>query len=81
MINLDPNVTVAKIAKVRDKLTDGSVEFDDVDEAEQVISEAATHLKETDYEKAAAMDDDDRDDDEGKSEEELIRDSISEEEE
>ena len=83
MINLSENVVVAKIAKVRAKLTDGSVEFDDMDQAEQAISEAATHLKETDYESGHGKngvppvdpdydDPDDVDDDEGLTEEELI---------
>ncbi len=40
MINLDSGVTVAKIAKVREKISDGTQEFDDVDEAaEKVASE------------------------------------------
>ena len=40
MINLDSGVTVAKIAKVREKISDGTQEFDDVDEAaERVASE------------------------------------------
>jgi len=33
LINLDPGVTVAQIAKVREKVSDGNKEFDDVDEA------------------------------------------------
>ena len=40
MINLDAGVTVAKIAKVREKISDGTQEYDDVDEAaENVASE------------------------------------------
>ena len=40
MINLDAGVTVAKIAKVREKISDGTQEYDDVDEAtENVVSE------------------------------------------
>ena len=40
VINLDSGVTVAKIAKVREKISDGTQEFDDVDEAaEKVTSE------------------------------------------
>ena len=40
MINLDDGVTVAKIAKVREKISDGTQEYDDVDEAaENVVSE------------------------------------------
>lgn len=38
MINLDDGVVVAKIAKVREKLSDGTQEFEDVEEAlEQVV--------------------------------------------
>ncbi len=33
MINLDNGVTVAKIAKVREKISDGTQEFDDIDDA------------------------------------------------
>ena len=32
MINLDKGVTVAKIAKVREKISDGDKELDDIDE-------------------------------------------------
>ncbi len=40
MINLDDGVTVAKIAKVREKISDGTQEYEDVDEAaENVASE------------------------------------------
>ena len=40
VINLDSGVTVAKIAKVREKISDGTQEYDDVDEAaENVASE------------------------------------------
>ena len=40
LINLDENVKVAKIAKVREKLSDGTQEFKDVDEAlDKVIDE------------------------------------------
>ncbi|MBQ2116066.1 MAG: DNA gyrase subunit A, partial [Lachnospiraceae bacterium] len=40
MINLDEDVTVAKIAKVREKLSDGTHEFENVDEAiDNVIDE------------------------------------------
>ena len=39
MINLPKNVDVAKIAKVREKVSDGSHEFSDVDEADASISE------------------------------------------
>ena len=33
LINLDKKVTVAKIAKVREKISDGNQEFDDIEEA------------------------------------------------
>lgn len=40
LINLDENVKVAKIAKVREKLSDGTQEFEDVDEAlDKVVDE------------------------------------------
>ena len=39
MINLSENVKVAKIAKVRDKISNGNEEFDDVDEAENSLPE------------------------------------------
>ena len=39
MINLAENVRVAKIAKVRDKISNGNEEFDDVDEAENSLPE------------------------------------------
>ena len=39
LINLDDNVTVAKIAKVREKLSDGTQEFDDVDDVFEDISD------------------------------------------
>lgn len=37
LINLDEGVTVAQIAKVREKVSDGNQEFDDVDEAAEEI--------------------------------------------
>lgn len=37
LINLDEGVTVAQIAKVREKVSDGNQEFDDVDEAVEEI--------------------------------------------
>lgn len=37
LINLDDGVTVAQIAKVREKVSDGNQEFDDVDEAAEEI--------------------------------------------
>ncbi|MCM1160880.1 MAG: DNA gyrase subunit A [Roseburia sp.] len=39
MINLDDNVTVAKIAKVREKVSDGNQEFENVEDALEDISE------------------------------------------
>ena len=36
---IDENVKVAKIAKVREKLSDGVTEYDDVDSAEQHMEE------------------------------------------
>ena len=37
LINLDEGVTVAKIAKVREKVSDGTQEYEDVDEAAQKL--------------------------------------------
>ena len=39
MINLDDNVTVAKIAKVREKVSDGNQEFENVEDALEDIPE------------------------------------------
>ena len=39
MINLDENVKVAKIAKVREKVSDGNTEYDNVEEAMEEIPE------------------------------------------
>ena len=39
MMNLDKDVKVAKIAKVREKISDGSVEYEDIDEAVESINE------------------------------------------
>jgi len=39
LINLDEGVTVAKIAKVREKVSDGSQEFDNIDDAIEEIPE------------------------------------------
>ena len=39
MINLDEGVTVARIAKVREKISDGTQEFDDVDQAAEKVNE------------------------------------------
>ena len=38
LINLDAGVTVAQIAKVREKVSDGNQEFDDVDDAMEHVS-------------------------------------------
>ena len=37
LMNLEQDVTIAKIAKVREKLSDGNQEFDDIDEAVEVM--------------------------------------------
>ena len=42
MINLDEDVTVAKIAKVREKLSDGTHEFENVDEAIENVDDEAS---------------------------------------
>ena len=39
MINLDKGVKVAKIAKVREKISDGTTEYQDIDEAVENIGE------------------------------------------
>ena len=39
MMNLDKDVKVAKIAKVREKISDGSVEYENIDEAVESINE------------------------------------------
>ena len=39
MINLDKGVTVARIAKVREKISDGMQEYDDVDQAAEKVNE------------------------------------------
>ena len=39
MMNLDKDVKVAKIAKVREKISDGSVEYENIDEAVESISD------------------------------------------
>ena len=39
MINLDDGVTVARLAKVREKISDGTQEFDDVDQAAEKVNE------------------------------------------
>ncbi|MBP5564487.1 MAG: DNA gyrase subunit A [Lachnospiraceae bacterium] len=40
LINLEKNVKVAKIAKVREKISDGNVEYDEIDDALEDIPEA-----------------------------------------
>ena len=39
MINLDKGVTVAKIAKVREKISDGDKELDNIDDVTEDIPE------------------------------------------
>ena len=39
MINLDKGVTVAKIAKVREKISDGDKELDDIEDVTEDIPE------------------------------------------
>ena len=56
MIRMDQEVKVAKIAKVREKVSDGETEFDDVDEAAAEISE----ISEMEALEAEAFDDDDK---------------------
>ncbi|MDE5700264.1 MAG: DNA gyrase subunit A [Lachnospiraceae bacterium] len=57
LINLDSdNVRVAKIAKVREKLSDGTQEFDDVDEALDKISDESLEGPETTESVDAVMD-------------------------
>ena len=47
LINLDEGVTVAQIAKVREKVSDGNQEFDDVDEAaEEIVAEEQAEAEE-----------------------------------
>ena len=38
VINLDDHVTVAKIAKVREKFSDGTQEFDDIEETQEKVT-------------------------------------------
>ena len=40
LINLEKGVKVAKIAKVREKISDGNVEYDEIDDALEDIPEA-----------------------------------------
>jgi DNA gyrase subunit A len=61
MMNIgDENVKVAKIAKVREKLSDGVTEYDDVDSAEQHMEEEKAAMPV--HEPSADIDDDDDDD-------------------
>lgn len=47
MINLDDNVKVAKIAKVREKLSDGNQEFENIEDAmEEIPEEEKYHIPE-----------------------------------
>ena len=41
LINLDEGVTVAQIAKVREKVSDGNQEFDDMEDAMEEIGEGS----------------------------------------
>ncbi|MCR4740549.1 MAG: DNA gyrase subunit A [Lachnospiraceae bacterium] len=52
VMNLNEGVTIAKIAKVRDKISDGNVEYESVDEAD-------ANVKETVYEDEDDFDEDD----------------------
>ncbi len=61
MMNIgDENVKVAKIAKVREKLSDGVTEYDDVDSAEQHMEEEKAAMPV--HEPSADIDDDDDED-------------------
>lgn len=44
LINLAENVTVATIAKVREKVSDGEKEFDNIDDAQEIIPEDEKYL-------------------------------------
>ena len=62
MMNLDEGVKIARIAKVREKISDGDQEFDDIDSAEQKMEEEKANMPHP----AASfdeMDDEDEDDD------------------
>ena len=48
LINLDAGVTVAQIAKVREKVSDGNQEFDDVDDAMEDVSKPSEVDQEAD---------------------------------
>ena len=49
LINLDAGVTVAQIAKVREKVSDGNQEFDDVDDAMEDVSKPSEVDQEEHY--------------------------------
>ena len=59
MMNLDPGVKIAKIAKVREKISDGDQEFDDIDSAEQKMEEEKANMPHN----TEPVDDEDEDDD------------------
>ncbi|MBQ9867422.1 MAG: DNA gyrase subunit A [Lachnospiraceae bacterium] len=61
MMNLDEGVKIARIAKVREKISDGDKEFDDIDSAEQKMEEEKANMPHT-----AAFDDEDYDEDDDK---------------
>ncbi len=44
MMNLDEGVKIARIAKVREKISDGDKEFDDIDSAEQKMEEEKANM-------------------------------------
>ena len=49
MINLDDNVKVAKIAKVREKISNGEEEFENIDDAMEEIPEEEKYPVSEDY--------------------------------
>ena len=61
MMNLDEGVKIARIAKVREKISDGDQEFDDIDSAEQKMEEEKANMPHT-----AVFDDEDDDEDDDK---------------
>ncbi len=62
MMNLDPGVKIARIAKVREKISDGDKEFDDIDSAEQKMEEEKANMPHNTEIYDPADDDDDDDD-------------------
>lgn len=48
LIDLDEGVTVAQIAKVREKVSDGNTEFDNVDDALEDVTETPDYDEEFD---------------------------------